>query len=55
MTTTGLLFAQLQGWSVAVDERSQVSFSIAQGTLPWQPIFVGLSAFFRGVQLLQTN
>jgi len=32
---------------MAVDERSQVSFSITQGTLPWQPVFVG---FYRNAQ-----
>jgi len=26
------------GWTLAVDERSEVIFSISQGTLPWQPI-----------------
>jgi len=26
------------GRTTAVDERSEVSFSIPQGTLPWQPI-----------------
>jgi len=26
---------------VAVDDQSEISFSIPQGTLPWQPIFVG--------------
>ena len=27
------------GRTMAVDERSEVSFSITQGMLPWQPIF----------------
>jgi len=30
---------------MAVDELSEVSFSIPQGTLPWQPIFVGFIGF----------
>jgi len=27
--------------TVAVDDQSEFSFLISQGTLPWQPIFVG--------------
>ena len=34
----------LVGRSMAVDERSEVSFLITQGALLWQPIFFGLSA-----------
>jgi len=30
------------GRTMALDDRSKISFSIPQGTLPWQPIFVGL-------------
>jgi len=26
---------------VAVDDQSEISFSIPEGALPWQPIFVG--------------
>jgi len=29
---------------VAVNERSELSFSIFQGTLPWQPVLLVLSA-----------
>ena len=29
------------GWAVAVDDQREISFSIPQGPLPWQPIFVG--------------
>jgi len=32
--------------SVAVNEQSQFRFTIAQGTLPWQPIFVGFIGFY---------
>jgi len=32
--------------TAAVDERSEVCFSSPQGTLPWQPIFVGFIGFY---------
>jgi len=40
--------------TVAVDERSEVSFSINRGTLAWQPIFVGFVGFYpyNGVSVL---
>jgi len=28
------------GGNAAVDDHSQISFSIPRGTLPWQPVFV---------------
>ena len=31
---------------MAVDERSEVSFSIPEWTLPWQPIFVGFIGLY---------
>jgi len=31
---------------MAVDERSEVSFSTPQGTLPWQPICFGFIGFY---------
>ena len=34
--------------TTAVDNQSEISFSIPQGTLPWQPIFVGLSTELSG-------
>jgi len=39
-TSTGQIFARFAEL-VAVDDKSEISFSIPQGTLPWQPIFVG--------------
>jgi len=30
------------GGTMALDDHYEISFSIPQGTLPWQPIFVGL-------------
>ena len=30
------------GRTMSVDDRSDIGFSITQGTLPWQPISVGL-------------
>jgi len=30
---------------MAVDDQSEISFTILQGTLPWQPIFVGFVAW----------
>jgi len=30
------------GRTMALDDHYEISFSIPQGTLPWQPIFVGL-------------
>jgi len=36
------------GRAVAVDERSEVSFSTPLWTLPWQPIFVGFTGFYPG-------
>jgi len=38
-------FRQLSrfGRTLAVNDQSEISVSMAQGTLPWQPIFVGLS------------
>jgi len=29
------------GRTMAIDDQYEISFSILQGTLPWQPIFVG--------------
>ena len=34
------------GRTTAVYQRSEVSFSTPQGTLPWQPIFVGFIGFY---------
>ena len=33
------------GRTMAVDNQSEISFSIPQVTLPWQPNFVGISAW----------
>jgi len=37
------------GRTTAADERSESSFSIPTGTLPWQPIFVGSILKLMGV------
>jgi len=50
------------GRITAADQRSEASFSIPQGTLPWQPIFAGFIDFYpqmtdgdvrQGVQMLR--
>jgi len=51
-TSTGPTFTKYA--TVAVDERSEVSFSINRGTLAWQPILVGFVGFYpyNGVSVL---
>jgi len=39
------------GITMAVDDQSEVSFSVPQGTLPWQPTFVGFDRRRRLAQL----
>jgi len=43
-TFTGPIFAKLAvvGRIIAVDDQSEISFSLSRGTLPRQPISVGL-------------
>jgi len=44
------------GRTLGVDERSEVVFSIPQGTLPWQPIFVDcIFNFFMSLQISETE
>ena len=49
-TSTGPIFTKFAG-TTTVDKRSQISFSILQGTLPWQPNFgLALSDFKLGTR-----
>ena len=43
-TDLGLIF--VFGRTIAVDERSEVSFQIVQGTLPTEPVSVGFIGFY---------
>jgi len=35
-------YAGLMEQNGCVDDRSEISFSMPEGTLPWRPIFVGI-------------
>jgi len=39
------------GRTIAVDDQSEISFTIPQGMLPWQPIFVGIDRRWANIGL----
>jgi len=50
---TGLIFTKFAGLVelYAADDQSEISFTIPQGTLPWQPFLSVLSAELMGVSV----